>query len=292
MAIPMATKFIAPYIWGWLGDHLGHRMVIVRIGSFLTALIFIGVFFFTEFWPLATAMVLFSFFWNAVLPQFEVVTLRYLGDAVQRYARVRVWGSIGFIIAVLILGVVVDAKGPAIILPVLFAVYVAIWLSSMTISDPDPEPHPEEQAHILSVVMQPAILAFFAASFLMQGGHGAYYAFYSIFMEEVGYSKTVIGQLWALGVIAEVVVFIFMHQLLHLFGARKVLLVSLMLAALRWVLIGAFPDWIVLMLFTQLLHAATFGTFHAAAIHLVHHYFVGKHQGRGQALYSSISFGK
>ncbi|MET0107086.1 MAG: MFS transporter, partial [Sedimenticola sp.] len=278
MAIPMATKFIAPYVWGWLGDHLGHRMAIVRAGSLLTVLVFTSVFWVTGFWQLALAMVLFSFFWNAVLPQFEAVTLVYLGDKAPLYARIRVWGSIGFIVAVIFLGMAVDLEGPVIILPVLFAIYLSIWLSSLLIRDPDPTPHLEEQPPILAVLKKPPVIAFFVVCFLLQAGHGAYYAFYSIYMEEVGYSKTLIGQLWALGVIAEVIVFLFMHRLLLRFGARLVLMASLFLAALRWLLIGNFPESLAILLFAQTLHAATFGTFHAAAIHLVHHYFTGKHQ--------------
>jgi PPP family 3-phenylpropionic acid transporter len=63
------------------------------------------------------------------------------------------------------------------------------------------------------------------------------------------------------------------------------------LAVLRWQLIGVFPEQVAIMLLAQTLHAATFGSFHASAIHLVHHYFPGRFQGRGQALYSSLSFG-
>jgi PPP family 3-phenylpropionic acid transporter len=291
MAIPMATKFIAPYAWGWLGDHLGHRMLIVRIGSFLTAVVFLGVFWLYGFWELGLAMALFSFFWNAVLPQFEVVTLRYLGDRAQRYARIRVWGSVGFVVTVILLGMVVDRSGPAAILPLLLTIYVAIWLSSMLVKDPDPVAHPVTQPSILAVLKLPAVMGFFAVCFLLQASHGAYYTFYSIFMEAEGYSKTLIGQLWALGVIAEVLVFLVMHRLLQRWGARKVLLASVLLAAVRWLLIGHFPQSLGIMLFAQTLHSATFGTFHAAAIHLVHRYFTGRHQGRGQALYASLSFG-
>ncbi len=291
MAIPMATKLLAPYVWGWLGDRLGKRMSIVRLGSLLTTIIFCSVFWVTGFWQLAIAMVLFSFFWNAVLPQFEAVTFDYLGKDVSKYARVRVWGSIGFILAVIFLGIAVDLKGPRVILPVLLLMYAAIWLSSITIKDKHREAHHAAQPHILSILKLPAVIAFFLVCFLLQAGHGPYYAFYSIYMESVGYSKTVIGQFWALGVIAEVIVFIFMHRLLVRYGARQVLLASLALAVLRWILIGNFPESLATILFAQILHAATFGTFHAAAIHLVHHYFTGKHQGRGQALYSSLSFG-
>lgn len=291
MAIPMATKLVAPFVWGWLGDHLGRRMSIVRLGSLLTTIIFSSVFWVTGFWELGAAMVLFSFFWNAVLPQFEAVTFDYLGDDVSRYSTVRVWGSVGFIISVLILGVVVDQYGPKSILPVLLIAYGAIWVSSLAIQDQDHEPHLIKQPPILEILKMPAVIAFFVACFLLQAGHGPYYAFYSIYMESVGYSKAVIGQFWALGVVAEVVVFLFMHRLLKRFGARQVLMVSLALAVVRWLLIGNFPESLAIILFAQTLHAATFGTFHAAAIHLVHHYFKGKHQGRGQALYSSLSFG-
>ncbi|MEE9358184.1 MFS transporter [Candidatus Vondammii sp. HM_W22] len=291
MAIPMATKFLAPFVWGWLADHLGHRMAIVRLGSLLTAIIFVGVFWLQGFWELGAAMVLFSFFWNAVLPQFEAVVLDYLGDQVSRYARIRLWGSVGFILTVIALGMAVDLQGPTVVLPVLFGIYAAIWLSSLLIKDPAPEPHPEDQPSITAVLKLPAVIAFFAVCFLLQAGHGVYYGFYSIYMEEIGYSKTVIGLLWALGVVAEVIVFLFMHRLLKRYGAKRVMMASLVLAAVRWLLIGHFAQFIEFLILAQILHAATFGTFHAAAIHLVHRFFTGRHQGRGQALYSSLSFG-
>ena len=82
-----------------------------------------------------------------------------------------------------------------------------------------------------------------------------------------------------------------MHRWLPRYGIRIVLIISLLLSTLRWLLIGFFPDSLSLLLFAQLLHAASFGSFHAAAITWVHHYFTGKNQARGQALYSSIGFG-
>jgi PPP family 3-phenylpropionic acid transporter len=140
MAIPMATKFVAPYVWGWLGDHLGHRMAIVRLGSLLTSIVFFAVFWISGFWQLGLAMALFSFFWNAVLPQFEAVTLQYLGNQAARYARVRLWGSVGFIISVLLLGVMVDHGGAQMVLPVLFVIYISIWVSACCCGIPIPSP--------------------------------------------------------------------------------------------------------------------------------------------------------
>lgn len=290
-AILMATKVIAPYIWGWLGDHLGHRMRIVRLASLVSVSTFTLMFWADGFWSIALAMTLFSFFWNASLPQFEVVTLNYLGKQVRRYALLRVWGSIGFILTVLLLGWLVDRQGPVVVLSVVFMIYAGIWLASLTVADPDPEAHPQDQPPIGQVLRQPAVIAFFAAVFLMQLSHGPYYAFYTIFMTDQGYSETLIGGLWALGVAAEVVIFVIMHHLLERFGAARVLVASLAIAALRWVLIGVFPAELWVMLVAQLMHAATFGTFHGSAIHVAHHYFHGRHKGRGQALYSSLSFG-
>jgi PPP family 3-phenylpropionic acid transporter len=290
-AILMATKVVAPYIWGWLGDHLGYRMRIVRIASLVSAAAFTLMFWVDSFWSIAAVMTLFSFFWNASLPQLEVVTLNYLGSQVRRYALLRVWGSIGFILTVLLLGWLVDRQGPAIVLSVVFMIYLGIWLTTLTVRDPAPEVHPHQQPPILAVLLQPSVLAFFGAVFLMQLSHGPYYAFYTIYMTEFGHSKTLIGGLWALGVAAEVVIFMFMHHLLERFGARRVLVASLGVAALRWVLIGVFPAELWVMLIAQLMHAASFGTFHGSAIHLAHHFFKGRHKGRGQALYSSLSFG-
>jgi len=291
MAILMGTKVVAPYLWGWLGDHLGHRIRIVRSASLVSAAVFAGMFFAEGYWQVAAIMVLFSFFWNASLPQFEVITFTYLAERASRYAHIRVWGSVGFILVVVALGVWVDAAGARVILHAVFVLYLGIWLSTLLVRDPDPEPHAHDQPGIASVLLRPAILAFFAAVFLMQVGHGAYYAFYSIYMEDHGYSKTLIGQLWGLGVFAEVVLFVFMHRVLHRWGGRRVLIASLLVAAARWVIVGTVPDSLFMMVVAQVFHAATFGAFHASAIHLVHHYFRGRHKGRGQALYSSLSFG-
>lgn len=292
MAIPMATKFFAPYLWGWLGDHLGRRISIVQGGSLAAFVTFGAVFWLHGFWGLATAMALFSFFWNAVLPQLEVVTFGHLGQAVSRYSRIRVWGSVGFIVAVTALGPLVDKAGPGVILYALLAIYGGIWVASLLIPEYREKPAGEHHITIWRAFIRPSVLAFFVACFLMQAGHGAYYTFYSIYLADIGYTKTVIGQLWALGVVAEVVLFVFfMHRLLDTFGARSVLLVSLILASVRWAVIALFPESLVMLLLAQLLHAATFGSFHAAAIHLVFRFFKGRLQGRGQALYSSLSYG-
>jgi PPP family 3-phenylpropionic acid transporter len=291
MAVVMVTKLIAPNIWGWIGDHTGRRMPIVRLASLLSIICFVGVFRADDFWTLALVMMLFSFFWNASLPQFEAVTMSYLRERIHHYSRIRLWGSVGFILTVLILGFLLERWGVGSVPQVVLILYTGIFLNSLLVKEKGAGATLHEQGSILQVLKRRDIIAFLLVCFLMQASHSAYYAFYSIYMEELGYSSSVIGQLWAVGVIAEVLIFLIMHRLLNRWGARAVLIASLGIAVIRWILVATTSDQLFLVLLAQVMHAATFGTFHAAAIHLIHHYFIGKHQGRGQALYSSISFG-
>ncbi|HFQ13500.1 MAG TPA: MFS transporter [Gammaproteobacteria bacterium] len=291
MATIMATKIISPNIWGWVADHTGRRMAIVRTGCLISMLAFAGVFAADGFLWLLLVMVVFSFFWNATLPQFEATTFSHLGDETHRYSRIRLWGSIGFILAVWGLGALLEGENIRLLPVILLLLFGGIWASSLLV--------PEEAAGHLSldheplrrVLSRPAVAGLLAVCFLMQASHGPYYTFYSIYMKDYGYSLTAIGGLWALGVVAEVLIFLGMSRLLPVFGLRRLLLGSLLLAALRWLLIALYPDAFALMVFAQCLHAASFGIYHAAAIQYVHTFFTGRHQGKGQALYSSLSFG-
>lgn len=291
LALLSGTKIVAPMVWGHIVDRTGRRMPMVRLGALLSVLTFVTVFFANGFWAMAAAMVLFSFFWNASLPQVESVTFNHLRQRPTGYALVRLWGSVGFILVVTLLGLRLKQDSLAIVPVWVLMLFIGVWLSSLTIPDSKPVHGGQPSQSLRGLLQRREVLAFLGACFLMQLGHGIYYAFYSIHLESAGYSSVAVGNLWALGVFAEVLVFLVMHRLLDRFGARRVLLWSLGLAILRWLLIGAFVEILPIQIVSQILHAATFGTFHASAIHLVHHAFPGRTQGRGQALYNSLSFG-
>jgi len=285
-----ATKIFAPYIWGWLADHTQRPVTIIRVANLLAVFAFAGVFMGNSYWWLALVMFAFSFFWNSSLPQFEATTLNHLKDKIHRYSNIRLWGSLGFIFMVVGLGEFFQRHSIDWLPAVIFVLLAAIFLVSLMVPERLQVEH-GEQAHIMSVVRQPVVLAFLAVCFLMVLSHGPYYTFYSIYLEEHGYSRRFIGIFWAVGVIAEVIIFLVMHRVLPVLGARLLLLVTLALTALRWLLIGYFPDNTTMLFFAQLFHAFSFGVFHAVGILLVHQFFTGKHQGRGQALYASLSFG-
>lgn len=290
-AILAATKFIAPNILGWIADHTGKGMFIIRLVSFVAIVFFAGVFFANSFWSLAFVMVLFSFFWNAALPQFEANTLNYLGESSHFYSHIRVWGSIGFILAVSSLGYFFEYLSIGILPWVVLSLLVAIWLSSLLAPEHEKQPVDHGVDSFKKVLFQWPVIALLLVCFLQQASHAPYYTFFSIYMEDYGYSKSLIGQLWALGVIAEIGLFLFLPKLLLSIGAGWLLLVTFALTSMRWLLIGFFADSLVLIVAAQLLHAASYGSFHLTAIALIHRYFKGSHQGRGQALYASLSFG-
>lgn len=291
-AIILATRILAPNFWGWLADHTRERLRIIRYGSFLAALIFAGLLLDQRYWWLVLVVSCYTFFWHAVLPQFEVITLGYLEGNYHKYSQIRLWGSLGFIAAVTGLGWVFDVL-PIRYLPLfILSFLILIWLSSLSLHDKSVGKHQQSAHGFLTIVQQPVILSFLAASFLLQLSHGPYYTFYTLYLvENYNYSSTATGLLWALGVLAEVAIFVVMPRLLRSFSLRHLLLFSLLVTCMRWLLIGFFANSLPVLLCAQLLHACSFGIAHSVSIELVRHYFKGGHQGQGQALYSSFSFG-
>ncbi len=290
-AIIMATKIVAPNIWGWLADHHVRRISVIRFGCFMATLTFAAIYYKQTFLWFAVVACAYSFFWNAVLAQFEVITLDHLNERPEVYSRVRLWGSVGFIVSVAGLGALFDVIDIS-YLPALVLIGLGlIWLSSITITEAPVHIDADDHASIWHVLKRPVVIYFLVVCFLMQVSHGPYYTFFSLYLESFNYSKTFIGELWALGVVAEVVLFWYMHRLMPYWGIRFLVIFSLWATTLRWLLIAFLPESLPVLLFAQCLHAFSFGAFHAVAIELVRQFFSAKHAGRGQALYSSVSFG-
>lgn len=291
MALPQLTRIVAPHLWGWLADHSGRRIAIVQASGAAGTLAFLGVFAGDGFWLLFGVLFALMFFWSAALPLVEATTLSHLGEETARYGRIRVWGSVGFIAAVVAVGYLIDATGPRAVLWVITGLMTAMLLLTFALSESRAEPHPSDDLPVWHIVRRPEVVAVIAASALMAAAHGPYYTFYTIHLVDHGYSKSAAGWLWALGVICEIGIFIWMSRLYRAFSLRQILIASTLLAALRFVVIGWAADSFALLLAAQTLHAASFGSFHAAAIGVVHKLFRGRHQARGQAIYGSLAYG-
>jgi MFS transporter, PPP family, 3-phenylpropionic acid transporter len=299
LAAVMATKIIGPILMGWLADHSGQGLRLTRLASFAAALCFAGTLWRTDFFGLLFILIGFSVFWNSALPQFEVITLSCLKGNTHGYNRVRLWGSIGFIIAVIVVGQQVAELGYGIYPWLVCALLGLIWLSTLLVPAVKQEVH-DEHVPILNILKQKEVMLFFCACFLLQASHAPYYTFYSIYLGSLGFDQSVqlfdwnitwVSLLWAIAVVAEVALFVVLQPILHTFNLRQVFLAALILATARWMMIAFATEELWLLILAQLLHAASFAAFHGVAIQLVHRYFVGNTQGRGQSLYGAVSFG-
>jgi PPP family 3-phenylpropionic acid transporter len=290
LALPQVTRIVAPHLWSWLADRGNAPVRVVKLTGLAGTLVFLAIFAGTKFALIFAVVFAMTFFWSAALPLMEATTLTHLGDETARYGRVRVWGSIGFIVAVVVVGHVLDyialSAVPVLVLTTMVGMLACAWVV--------PEarvPHHEASPPVGKLMLRPEVLALIAAGACMSAAHGPYYTFYSIYLVAEGYSKSATGWLWALGVICEIGVFAWMPRLYRAFTLRQILVASFALAVLRFLVIAWLAHSFIALVFAQTLHAATFGSFHAASIGYVHKLFKGRLQARGQAIYGSIGFG-
>lgn len=284
-------RLVGPNLWGWLTDRFGWRLAIVRLAGGIGLAGFTAFFWLDRLPGMLLAMAVLAFFWSAALPLVETLTFDHLREERGRYSRIRLWGSIGFIVAVMATGALIDATSPLSVLWMCWSILLGILLNAMVLTEATPLAHDRAEMPIGNILRQGKVKALMAACFAMSAAHGAFYVFYSIHLDAHGYSKTEIGLLWSLGVVAEIVVFMLMASLARRFSLRDILLASFVAAVVRFVLMGWGVESAMLVIFVQLLHGLTFGAYHASAIAAVNQWFPGKTQGRGQALYSSLSFG-
>lgn len=291
MSLLQVARMVAPNLWGWLADHTGRGVRIVQAAAGMSLLAYLGVFAGESFGWLFAVMALMCVFWSASLPLMEAVTLRHLGEGTGHYGRIRVWGSVGFIVSVIGLGYLLDIAPIRALLWVVLGIKIGVLLFSRCIPEPHAIPHHGDQAPVWDIIKRPHVAAFLAAGFLMAAAHGVYYTFYSIYLVDLGYSKGAVGWLWSIGVLCEMAVFLWMPKLVAASGLRNILLASFLLATLRFLLIGFGAQWLAVVVFAQMLHAASFGSYHAASVAVIHRFFGGRHNAKGQAIYTSISFG-
>ena len=290
MSLGQFMRLLAPLLWSWLADSGGRRVRIVVASTAASLASFSVVFLTQEFVGLLVGMAIVHFFWSASLPLVEALTLGHLAASPERYGRIRLWGSVGFIGAVTGVGLLLDSMPIGSQLWVCWALLLGTFLSTLTLAEVR-EHAGQVAGPILDVLRQRKVGFLFAAGLMMTAAHGALYVFYSIHLVAHGYGKTLVGLLWTLGVVAEIVVFLVMPRISAMFSMRWILLACFALAVLRFMLIGWTVEFIGLLVFAQVLHGASFGAHHAATMAALNRWFVPGQQARAQALYGSVAYG-
>ncbi len=291
MSLFQISRIFAPNFWGWLADHTGKRVQWIKLTSFLGLCGFTAVFWAHGFYWLFFVMAALSLFTSSTLPLAESLTLAHLATSNGHYSRIRMWGSLGFIVAAVILGFLIDLTGIKSLLWFLLIVQMTLFILAHSLPDPKILAHEHDHYSIWQVIKQPNVIALLVGCALMVTAHGVLYNFYSIYLSDHGYSKSMIGLLWAVGVLCEIGIFLLMPKIMVRYSLKTILLTSLALAVLRFGMIGLAVDSISMLILAQTLHAATFGSFHAASVEVISQFFNGRHQAKGQAIYNSVAYG-
>lgn len=284
LALPPLARIFAPAAWGWIADRTGAHRAIVAFSCIVTAAAFAVL-------PLtphvAVVIALMSVLSGGALALVEAITLGSLAGQPGRYGPIRLWGSVSFLAVVLAGGAWLD-RHPVATLP---AVLVAFMLAAFAAALALPRGRTHGGTQHAPLRFTPEIVALLGCGFCNAVAHGALYAFLSLHLEALGYSGTLIGVLWTLGVAAEIVVFVCLPRLFRRYALATILFASLLCGVARFAAIGWAADHFWIVLSAQLLHAATFGAFHAASVAAVHRVFPTDAQARGQALFSSVAYG-
>jgi MFS transporter, PPP family, 3-phenylpropionic acid transporter len=291
MSLFQISRIFAPNLWGWLADHTKQRVKWIKLTALLGLIGFTAVFWAHGFWWLFFVMAALSLFTSSTLPLSESLTLAHLATTNGHYSKIRMWGSLGFIVASVILGYAIDWYGIKTLLWFLLGVQITLFMLTFKLPEAIVAPHAHDEFSIWSIIKNPTVIALLIGCSLMVTAHGVLYNFYSIYLAKHGYSKGMIGWLWALGVVCEIGIFLLMPKIMVRFSLKNIMLASLGLAVIRFAMIGVAVDNLGLLLIAQSLHAATFGSFHAASIEVITQFFNGRHQAKGQAIYNSVAYG-
>jgi MFS transporter, PPP family, 3-phenylpropionic acid transporter len=291
MSLIQVLRIFGPNVWGYVADHSERRIFVLRLTGVAALVSFSGFVFGSTFAHFFAAMVLLNLFTSAQGPMCEALMLSEMRGDLTYYGRIRLWGSIGFIVTVMLASFLMDWQGTGALVWFCGALLVCVLGSAFRLKDVPRLAHAGKPPALLSVLRKKEVLAFFASTALMVSAHAALYTFYSLYLERQGYSKTVTGLMWSVGVVAEVLCFYYQAPLFRRWGAKRLMFACFAFGVVRFALIGAGAQSMALLVAAQLMHAATFALHHSASVQTMQRWFSGPLQARGQALYISISYG-
>jgi PPP family 3-phenylpropionic acid transporter len=303
-AILTATKIIAPSLWAILADKTGQQLLIIRLGALLALLSFVLLFWLDNYWAISICLALFSLFWTAILPQLEVLTLNSVRHSSKIYARVRLWGSLGFIVLAIFAGQIMalyqeqglpSVTNNSFTNAFVFMGCAALFLLLLsTLSLKSRHVLNTVKSKVLSIkekLLELRFIIFFISGILLQISFGPFYGFFALFLRDLEYPGFAVGLFISLGVLAEILVFIFASSFFKHFSLKALLVFSLGTTALRWFLVALYADSAWMLALTQVIHAASFALFHSASMIFISNHFSSCQQSRGQAIYLGGVYG-
>jgi len=288
-ALRSVLLVLFPVLWGMLADRLKARRAIYVSCNIASAILWSLYLVTTRFEWLVIITLGYGIFFSPIISFLEAITMEVLGKDKLRYGQTRAWGSIAFIAVVIVVGGVIDAYPVAIVLPLILAgglIQSVVSLGAPSVRTAKLKGLSGDTGQLMSRKS----IVFLICAFLMLLSHGAYYGFFSIHLEKLGFGKTFIGISWAVASAAEIIVMIHSGRLFKRFSLESVMVFSFTIAAMRWFLL-AFVDSGPVILVTQVLHAFTYGAFHMASILYVDALSSEASKTLGQAVNNAVSYG-
>ena len=288
-ALRSAVLVLFSMIWSALADRFLARKPIYILCLFVSTMIWTFYFYSNGFWEIFIITLFYGIFYSPIISFLETFTMELLGEEKKSYGRIRAWGSISFIAVVVFLGKAIDHFSVEIILPLVFV--GSLLQTGMSLKIPKTGSSSERPAlHQLKRLYTRPVIWFLICSFLMLMSHGAYYGFFSIHLEHMGYSKTFIGAAWALASVSEILVMINSKAIFSKCSIERVLTISFFIAALRWAsLIFARSPYLILV--SQISHALTYGAFHMGSILYIDSLVPQDFKTVGQAANNAVTYG-
>lgn len=293
LGVGLTARFVGSLILTPAVKDPSKLITALRLFAFLSLLFTVAFMLGTHWAWLFLVMTGFNVFFAPMVPLGDSLAGTWQKQFPLDYGKIRVWGSIAFIISSSLLGILIDAFGHPIILYGLIASTLALFLTSMLRPKIMPQGKVKKAEHhhvsFMKLISDGPVWRFLLCVSLLQGAHAAYYGFSALYWEKAGYDTATIGYLWSLGVVAEVVVFMFSRRLFRRWSARNLLLLSAFAGLLRWGMMGSFTALPALII-VQILHSGTFTVCHLAAMRFItarqEHEII-----RLQAVYSALAMG-
>lgn len=284
-----ATLVLFPFVWGALADRYQRRKSIYLFCNMAALAAWCGYLATTAFVPMLVIAVVYGIFFAPLISFLEAYAMDLLGKDKKAYGRVRVWGSVSFILVVTLMGRLIEHFGIGMIVPLILAGAVLQTAAGGLLPPAAAMPPPTTDKALARMPWSRTVV-FLVCGFLMLASHGTYYGFFSIHLEDMGLPATTIGIAWAVAVLAEILVMINSKRLFALASLETVLRASFAIAALRWLILALSPHPAVI-LGSQVLHAFSYGTFHMASILYMDRLTPGPAKTLGQAANNAVTYG-
>jgi PPP family 3-phenylpropionic acid transporter len=290
MAMSFAAKALSTPLVAHFADRTGERKRLIVALAFCSFAGFSLFYWVNDFWPLVAVSLLFFAAWPPVMSLTETVAMRADQQKRINYGRVRLWGSLSFIVLAILSGrVLVDAP-PAAIYWMVLAGLGLTCVATLFIPNTLSARHAGPRSPWSIVLTNRRLVLMLLACGLIQSSHAVYYGFATLYWESLGLRPDVIGGLWAEGVIAEIILFAVGHRLLRHISPGTLLMIAGIACIVRWT--GtAFAETLPALIALQVLHAFSFGAAHLGAMHIITREAPEAQSATAQSFYSSLVWG-